>query len=213
MENSVESPRLEALQDVQSETTTDSHMWSKDVEDQLRAIEQNASSQSAISKNNYLELLHQQKFFKIPVIVLSGLNSIFAVGLNGYVNQDAVSVLNCILAFICATLGSVELFLGITSKLEKSFQSYQNFYLLSVKINNCIRLDRAHRNEMDGRAFLNECLTSYEQLFQTSNVCAVSYEDKLLTNQNVLTNRTHALSFNFDLPFKFYYYLLCLFNI
>jgi hypothetical protein len=63
---------------------TDEHNWSKDIEDRLEAIQDNSAQQSLISKQEYIELMHVQKFFKIPVIVLSGINSVFAVGLNSY---------------------------------------------------------------------------------------------------------------------------------
>ena len=56
---------------------TDEHHWSKDVEDQLQNIEENARQQAMISKQQYLDLLFIQKFFKIPTIIISGINSVF----------------------------------------------------------------------------------------------------------------------------------------
>jgi hypothetical protein len=158
---------------------TDEHNWSKDVEDQLQAIEENSIQQAEISKKQYLDLIYLQKYFKIPVIVISGLNSIFAIGLNNFMEQNIVSVLNCILGFIVATMGSIELYLGITKKMDIALNSYQSFYLLSVKINNCLRLDRDHRSEMDGRGFLISCLNEYEQLFSQNNITSDIYFDKL----------------------------------
>ena len=167
---------------------TDENHWSKDVEDQLQNIEENARQQAMISKQQYLELLFIQKFFKIPTIIISGVNSVFAIGLSGYVKQDTVSILNCVLAFICATIGSVELYLNISKRIEISLASYQSFYLLSVKINNCLRLDRRHRDECDGRKVLTECLNEYENLFQANNVSPKTIDDKLtgieLANSN-----------------------------
>jgi hypothetical protein len=167
---------------------TDEHKWSLDVERQLQNIEQNATQQANISKSQYIELIWIQKHFKIPVIILSGMNSIFAIGLNNFINQNAVSVLNCILAFIVGVMGSIELYLGITMKMNIALNSYQSFYLLSVKINNCLRLERDHRNEMDGKAFLVQCLNEYEQLFQQNNITADFYEDKL-TNVELITKK------------------------
>jgi len=121
---------------VRSEETdkTDEHNCSEDIERRLEAIQDNSAQQSLISKQEYLELIYLQRFFKIPVIVLSGINSVFAVGLNAYASQDAVSIINCILAFICATIGSIELYLNISKKIEISLSSFQSFYLLSIKI-------------------------------------------------------------------------------
>ena len=159
---------------------TDQHNWSKDVEERLEAIQDNSAQQALISKKQYLDLLHLQQFFKIPVIVLSGINSVFAVGLNAYASQSAVSIINCILAFICATVGSIELYLNISKKIEISLASFQSFYLLSIKINSTLKLERQHRSELDGRKFLADCLNEYEQLFSQNNVSPENINDKLV---------------------------------
>ena len=164
---------------------TDEHNWSNDVETQLQNIEVNAKQQADISKHQYLDLIFLQKYFKIPVIVISGLNSVFAIGLQSFMPQSSVSIINCILAFFVATMGSIELYLGITKKMDIALNSYQSFYLLSVKINNCLRLERSHREQMDGRAFLVACLNEYEQLFTQNNITADKYEDKL-TNIEII---------------------------
>lgn len=159
---------------------TDQHNWSKDIEDRLEAIQDNSAQQSLISKQEYIDLMHVQKFFKIPVIVLSGINSVFAVGLNAYASQSAVSIINCLLAFVCATIGSIELFLNINRKIEISLASFQSFYLLSIKINSTLKLDREHRSILDGQKFLADCLNEYEQLFSQNNVSLVNINDRLV---------------------------------
>uniref|UniRef100_A0A6C0AHJ1 Uncharacterized protein n=1 Tax=viral metagenome TaxID=1070528 RepID=A0A6C0AHJ1_9ZZZZ len=95
----MESP----FEDERRSDDTDEHNWSQDVEGRLEAIQDNSAQQVLISKQQYLDLLYLQKFFKIPVIVVSGINSVFAVGLSNYASQSAVSILNCLLAFFCAT--------------------------------------------------------------------------------------------------------------
>ena len=167
------------LQRSEPDDETTEHDWSNDVEYQLKSIEQNAIQQAQISKQNYLYLVYIQRYFAIPKIVLSSMISVFSIGLNNFISQSAVSILTCILGFVVATLGSIELYLGITRKVDISMASFQNFYLLSIKINNCLRLDRSHRNELNGRSFLTACLAEYEQIFQQSNITNDSYEDRL----------------------------------
>jgi hypothetical protein len=60
-----------------------------------------------------------------------------------------------------------------------ALSSYQSYYLLSVKINNCLRLDRDHRSELNGRTFLTSCLSEYESIFQTANITGDIFNDKL----------------------------------
>lgn len=185
MENLFENPlpipdliRSENVHDLQSETT-DIHEWSKDVEDQLLAIEQNSIQQAKIAKDYYLYLTFCQRYFQIPNIILSSMISVFSIGLNNYISQNAVSILNCVLGFIVATMGSIQLYLGINKRLDISLTSYQSYYLLSVKINNCLRLERDHRAELNGRAFLSSCLNEYEQIFQQNNITSDTFDDRL----------------------------------
>jgi len=178
-EEKIEFPMSPLVRSEETDTT-DEHNWSEDIEKRLEAIQDNCAQQSLISKQEYLELMYLQRFFKIPVIVLSGINSVFAVGLNAYASQDAVSIINCILAFICATIGSIELYLNISKRIEISLTSFQSFYLLSIKINSTLKLEREHRCELDGRKFLADCLNEYEQLFSQNNVSPVNINDKLV---------------------------------
>jgi hypothetical protein len=167
------------LQRSEPDDETTEHDWSNDIEFQLKSIEQNSVQQANISKQNYLYLVYIQRYFAIPKIVLSSMISVFSIGLNNFISQSSVSILTCILGFIVATLGSIELYLGITRKVDIAMSSFQNFYLLSVKINNCLRLDRNHRNELNGRSFLTACLAEYEQIFQQNNITNDNYEDRL----------------------------------
>ena len=156
------------------------HNWHSDIETQLKKIEQNSFQQSQISKNEYLELVEIQKYFKLPVIIISGANSVFSIGLVSYLPQSTVSILNCVLAFICSVIGSIELYLNISRKMEVALTSYQSFYLLSVKIANTLKLERKRRNEIDGGKFLCDCLNEYETLFQANNVNIQGIDDNIV---------------------------------
>lgn len=65
----------------------------KKIREQLNHIEKNASNLSQLNRTNYLYLSKQIKYFKIPIIFFSSLNSIFAVSLNSYMSQSSVSLL------------------------------------------------------------------------------------------------------------------------
>lgn len=159
------------LSDTSSNASDERH-WSNDVETQLSNLEKNCTRQANASRAEFMQLLFLQKHFRVPVIIISGLNSIFAVGLSRYISQGIVSSLNCLLAFAVATIGSIELYLQVTKRADTALQSYHSFYLLAVRVSNCLRLDRQHRSELDGRAFLLESLTEYERIFQQNNVGA-----------------------------------------
>jgi hypothetical protein len=162
--------------------------WSEDVENLCKDIENNTSKLSVIHKNNYLILHEQQKYFKIPIIILSSCNSIFAVGLNSYLKQDLVSSINCIISLICSIISSIELYINLQKRIENELMSYRAYYLLGIKINNCLKLDREHRTESNGVQFLLEVENEYKTLFNDSLVNNREIEDKLLTINEKYSN-------------------------
>ena len=156
--------------------------WSEDIELLSKDIEHNCAKLSYIHKRNYIELHEQQKYFKIPIIVLSSCNSIFAVGLASYMSQNLVSSVNCLLSLVSAIICSIELYIGLQKRIETELMSYRSFYLLSVKINNCLKLDREHREELSGSTFLNSIENEYRTLFNDSLIHNESINDALINS-------------------------------
>jgi len=176
--NPLDSAVLEQINSVSDHT--DEHNWNTEIENNLKKIALNCSQQCEICKKNYIMLLEQQKYFSIPVILISGANSIFAVGLSGYMNQSTISILNCLLSFFVSAIQSISLYLNINKWIDLNMSSYKNYYLLSMKINNILTLQRHQRQENDGHLFLNECLSQYESYFQSMNVTGDRIDDKLI---------------------------------
>ena len=148
---------------------------------QLNHIEQNASNLSQLNRTNYLYLSKQIKYFKIPVIFFSSLNSIFAVSLNSYMSQPSVSLLNCLISFMVSLISSLELYLGLTKRLDKSLLCYRNFYMLSMKIKQYNFLEKVNEPEK----FLQECIEEYESYFKESEVTRYGFKDQLISPHNI----------------------------
>ena len=155
--------------------------WSEDIERLAKDIEYNCARLSEIHKRNYIALHEQQKYFKIPIIVLSSCNSIFAVGLSSYMTQSAVSSINCLLSLISAIICSIELYIGLQKRIETELMSYRSFYLLSVRISNCLKLEREHREELSGSNFLSSIENEYKTLFSDSLIHNESINDALIS--------------------------------
>jgi hypothetical protein len=151
------------------------------IREQLNHIEQNASNLSQLNRTNYLYLSKQIKYFKIPIIFFSSLNSIFAVSLNSYMSQSSVSLLNCLISFMVSLISSLELYLGLTKRLDKSLLCYRNFYMLSMKIKQYIFLEKAEEPEK----FLQECIKEYESYFKESEVTKYVFQDELISQHNI----------------------------
>jgi len=122
------------------------------------------------------------------------MNSIFAVGLSAYLMQDLVSTINCLISFICGVISSVELYLGLTKKIESQVISYRSFYLLSIKINNNLKLKRDVRKQK-GSEFLADTENEYIGLFRDSEINPTSFKDKLLMIETNKKTKNKLLSY------------------
>ena len=61
--------------------------WSNDIECVLENIRQNCVLLTAEHKKRYFGLNETLKYFRLPVIILSGINSIVSVGLQPYLHH------------------------------------------------------------------------------------------------------------------------------
>ncbi len=153
-------------------------IWSNDIEVILEGIRQNCIIMTEEHKKRYINLKSQLRYFKVPIIILSAINSVTAIGLQPYIAQQNISVLTCLLALTCGIVGSVELYLGINTNMEKELTSSKDFYLLSVELYKVLALKPEHRTT-DGNDFLNEKYKEYVQLITDSNIVVKTISDRL----------------------------------
>ena len=203
MENDIEigsSNPLKPVSPVSSvddtESTASVENWSTDIEDVLEDVRSNAEELAKHHKDSYIALQSQLIYFRVPLIVIAALNSVFSVGLNAYLVQSHVSTINCLLSLICACISSVELFLQIQKKLELELTSYHGYYLLGAKISACVKLKRVHR-EIEGLVFLNNISNEYSNLFENSCVNYKNIDDQLIKR---LEPKKHKLTAPKQLP-------------
>jgi hypothetical protein len=109
------------------------------------------------------------KYFKLPLIILSSITSIASVGLSGYLEQNSVSLITCLLSLTSAILASIELYLGIQKNMEQELIASKNFQLLGYSIYKVLCLKVEHRIEK-GRIFLDETYNEYIKLIESSNL-------------------------------------------
>ena len=169
--------------EINTEEGSTASSWSDDIELILSNILYNSNVLSAQHKVNYLQYNARLKFYKIPVIILSAVNSVISVGLSQFIKQDAVSVLTCLLSLICGCISSIELFMNINKNQEIELDAYRGFTSLSVKISSTLKLERDNR-DTHGTQFLTTVISEYNRLFENSLVLISDIDDKLI-NLNV----------------------------
>jgi hypothetical protein len=153
-------------------------LWSDDYERICDSIRQNSVLLGSYHKKRYLYLKYILQFFRIPVIILSGVNSVISVGIQNFVQQQTISVITCVISFICSMVGSIELYLQIQTQMDNELTMSKEFYMLSIEIYKCLSLERHHRL-LDGKSFLEEKFSIYEKLIEASGVINQKITDKL----------------------------------
>lgn len=111
-------------------------------------------------------------FFRIPVILLSGINSFIAVGIESHISQSTISIVNSLLSLLCGILTSIELLWNLQKRMEIELDSHKSYYKLSIEILKFMELDETLRGS-ESKIYLNNVYKNYEQLITTSNAVNV----------------------------------------
>jgi hypothetical protein len=119
------------------------------------------------------------KWYRLPVIVLNGANSIISVGLQPYTTQGVISITTSLIALSCGIIGSIELYLGVQKRLENDMISQRDYYLLSVDIFKTLSLKPANR-PIPAKDFLEKTYNIYTKLIESSEALLKKIDDKLL---------------------------------
>ena len=147
-----------------------------DIEIILDGIRINSIYLSKVHKKKYLELQNSIKYFRIPVIILSAINSIVSVS-QQYIEQKIITGLNSILSLTTGIIGSIEMFLGINAQMDNEQASAKEYYKLATEIYKNTQLKGDNRPDL--KPFLEECYSTYIKLLDNSCIIHKNIEDKL----------------------------------
>lgn len=151
-----------------------------DIEIILESLRQNSVILAREHKKRYLELKKTLQYYRLPIIIISALNSVFSIGLQPFINQTAISLLNCGLAMIVGIIGSIELFYAINKQMEIELMSSKDYYVLGTDIYKYLALTQSNRT-IQSQQFLDECYGRYIKLIESSCVLKKKIEDRLAT--------------------------------
>jgi hypothetical protein len=153
--------------------------WSDDIDSILNNIRINCVILTKLHKQRYFELKSTLKYYRLPVIILNGANSIIAVGLQPYASQGAISLSTSLIALTCGIIGSIELYFGIQKRLENDMISQRDYYLLSVDIFKTLSLSRENR-PIPAKDYLEKSYNNYTKLIESSSTLSRVKGDKLI---------------------------------
>jgi len=143
--------------------------WSDGIEFVLSEISKNATLMSEYHKKRYYYFKGHLKYFRIPTIIFSAMNSVFSVGLQPYCPQSIISLICCFISLVCGIISSVELFLSVQATMEVELISSKDFYLLSIDIFKILSLERANRM-VNANSYLDDKIQIYCKLIENSNL-------------------------------------------
>ena len=155
-----------------------SNDWTPDVETILENIRINSVLLSKEHSKTYFSLKNNLQYYRLPVIILSGFNSIISVGTQPYLPQSIISVMTCLIALICSIIGSIELYLSIQKSMELELVVSKEYYLLAVDVYKVLALNREHR-PIPAKDYLEKVYTEYRKLKENSNLLLKKLPDSL----------------------------------
>lgn len=160
-------------------------IWTNDIESILDSIRQNAIIMSEEHKKRYLILHGKLRYFRVPVIIISGINSVISVGLQPYISQSTISVATCLLSLTCGIIGSIELYLAIQTQMDNELQVSKEYYIMSTRIFAMLSLNHENR-KIDGMDFFEEIFALYTSLIQKSIFINKKIMDRLLPIEDII---------------------------
>jgi hypothetical protein len=165
--------------------------WTDDIEEILSKVRQNCIDMYKYHLCRYFQYKRILPIFRVPVLILNALNSVFSVGLQPYMEQSLISVLNCMISLIATLINSIEMYMGIQKSMESEMSSSQGFYILSIGIYKMLTLTRENR-DVSGKQYLMECYNTYSELVRNSKLIKDPYmlqKDFLQTVDSVIKGR------------------------
>ena len=153
--------------------------WTPDIEIILNKLRIKSLLLSKFHKTSYFKYHNLLKYFRIPVILLSGLNSVFNVALNNLIPIETASLLCCFLSLTVGIVGSIELFLQIQKQMDIHLHNSTKYCIIANDIDKMTTLDIENRST-DGLSFLEDYQNQFNSLMQTSIITDRKIRKKLM---------------------------------
>lgn len=165
--------------------------WHQDEDEFLIKLEQQCNTYYEHHNKDHMYYQKLANKFNVPILIVSAINALTAVGLNSFVRQEYVSVLNAILSAGTGVLGSIQLYLKINEKMTNSVRASVLMKRLALKISKELSIAPEHR-VTDGQAFMNDCFAEFNTALEQGNPV-----EKTLVNHLAFTQIPRKEKFSF----------------
>jgi hypothetical protein len=175
------------------------HEWFQREEEFLAKLERQCNAYQKHFAAEYTRYSASARRYNIPILVLSAVNGLTAVGLNSFVDQKYVSVLNAVLSAGTGVLGSVQLYLKIGERQTKAMQASMLTKRLALKISKELSIDAPQR-QTDGKSFIQECFAEFNAAVENANPIEVNLENHVCLTIEEPSVRRRLFSFGGSTP-------------
>lgn len=154
-------------------------LFTADIEGVLEHIRINCAILTEYHRKDFLKLNNSIKYYRIPVLLLSSVASVWSVSGTAFLDQEIVSLTNCMLGLIAGTITSIELFVKLDEKMKLAEELSHKYYIISADIFKTLSLRDENRNQ-SGKDYLMETFSNYLKLIEKSNILDKRVKDQLL---------------------------------
>ena len=147
---------------------TGSGRWHPDEQAFLAKLEHQCNEYYEHHNKDFIYYTKLASKFNIPILVVSAANALTAVGLNSFIRQEYVSVINAILSAGTGVLGSIQLYMKISEKTTNALRASILMKRLALKVSKELSIDPENR-VTDGQAFLSDCFSEFNTAIEQGN--------------------------------------------
>lgn len=155
--------------------------WTKNQVEFLHKLKSQCLEYSEFNRKQVKKYTTTNTHFNIPILVLSGLNSFVALGLQPFVKQEYISIINSVLSLTCGILSSTALYMKYNEKINICVSCSHDLNDLHATIFKELSLDEDSRS-MDGKDFCNKMFDEYTKIMQKHLVPKKHIQMFLLTD-------------------------------
>jgi hypothetical protein len=141
--------------------------WDDKEEEYLTRLHHQAHLMHTYFNKKHLAYIEHATRFNIPIMVLSAINSLIALTLPSFMEQEIVSILNSVISAGTGILGSILLYMKLNEKSNQSLLLAIKFNILALKISKELSIERDKRSQ-SGSIFLNEAFSDFQAIIEKS---------------------------------------------
>lgn len=168
------------------------NIWTENIINILNRIRHNSVLLTKKHQLRYIYFNSTEKYFDIPIIVLSVFSSSFT-SLN-IIDPNKAVVITTGISMIITVLSSVKLYLNLSNNINEEIQLSKAYYLLSINIYKELILKKT-----DAILFLEESFSEYSKLTERSSILYKNIKSDLLTINDINTESDDSSSSNSSL--------------